>query len=206
MSSPPERRAGMSHLGDVATRARDSDQNAWNELVEHFTPLLRSVARQYRLSDDDTADAVQSTWLHFVEHIDRIHTLDAVGGWLVTTCRRECLRTLRRSARDLPIDVEDLDASVELEVHRAAEDPAEVVLRRGVQEVVREAVAGLPTPSRRVLSGLLSEEAHPRGAYASVSARLSIPVGSLGPMRQRAIARLRRNPNIASLNPLSDVA
>jgi RNA polymerase sigma factor (sigma-70 family) len=202
---PSQQHAGLSHVGDVITRARDNDQDAWNELVEHFSALLCSVARQYRLSDEDRADAVQSTWVRFVEHIDNIRAPDAIGGWLVTTCRRECLRILRRGARQLLVDVEDLDSGRELDPQRIVEDPADVVLRRGVQEVVREAIAGLPAPLRRVISGLLSEEANPGGSYASVSARLSIPVGSVGPLRQRAIAQLRRNANIASLGPPSEM-
>jgi RNA polymerase sigma factor (sigma-70 family) len=200
MSSSSRRRTGLLHLGDVAARARDNDEQAWNQLVGHFTPLLHSIARQYRLCDDDTADAVQSTWLRFVQHFDGIRTPDAIGGWLVTTCRRECLRILRHGVRHMPVPLEDLDGA-QLEPHRTADDPVDVVLRRDLQEVVRGAVDGLPAGPRRVLFELLREDTHARVSYASVSAQLSIPVGSLGPMRQRAIARLRRDPNILGLGP-----
>ena len=35
--------------------------------------------------------------------------------------------------------------------------------------------------------------------YAQISARLGIPVGSIGPTRRRCLDKLRRHPDIAAL-------
>ena len=35
--------------------------------------------------------------------------------------------------------------------------------------------------------------------YAQISARLGIPLGSIGPTRRRCLAKLRRHPAIAAL-------
>jgi len=36
-------------------------------------------------------------------------------------------------------------------------------------------------------------------SYAQISARLGIPVGSIGPARRRCLDKLRRHPDIAAL-------
>jgi DNA-directed RNA polymerase specialized sigma24 family protein len=59
------------------------------------------------------------------------------------------------------------------------------------------AIMGLPERQRVVLIELLR-----RGdqSYAELSRRLGLPVGSIGPTRQRAFTRLRLDPRIADLS------
>ena len=37
-------------------RARNGDQQAWNDLVERYAPLIWSICRRYRLGRADTDD------------------------------------------------------------------------------------------------------------------------------------------------------
>ena len=82
--------------------ARRGEQAAWDDLVSDFSSLVWSIARGYRLPDEDAADAVQMTWLRLVENLDRIRDAERLPGWLATTARRECLQVLRRSGREIP--------------------------------------------------------------------------------------------------------
>jgi RNA polymerase sigma factor (sigma-70 family) len=61
---------------------------------------------------------------------------------------------------------------------------------------LREALADLPPPCQHLIA-LLAED--PPVPYAQISARLGIPVGSIGPTRRRCLAKLRRHPAIAAL-------
>ena len=61
---------------------------------------------------------------------------------------------------------------------------------------LREAFAALP-PSGRQLIALLT--ADPPVPYIEISARLGIPVGSIGPTRRRCLDKLRRHPAVAAL-------
>ncbi len=88
----------------LVSRASAGDYEAWAALTDRYTGLLWSVARGMRLSHADAADAVQTTWLRLVEHLDRLRDPEHVGAWLVTTLRRECLTALRRSARTVSSD------------------------------------------------------------------------------------------------------
>ena len=63
--------------------------------MDRFSGLVWATARAHRLSSADAADVVQTTWLRLVENLDRIREPEALGGWLATTARRECLRLLR---------------------------------------------------------------------------------------------------------------
>jgi DNA-directed RNA polymerase specialized sigma24 family protein len=69
---------------------------------------------------------------------------------------------------------------------------------------LREAFAALPLSGQRLLAMLTADPPVP---YAEISARLGIPVGSIGPSRRRYLGKLRRHPAIAALiDPNSDTA
>jgi DNA-directed RNA polymerase specialized sigma24 family protein len=61
---------------------------------------------------------------------------------------------------------------------------------------LREAFGQL-SPACQQLLALLIED--PALSYAEISARLGIPVGSIGPSRRRCLDKLRRHPAIAAL-------
>ena len=61
---------------------------------------------------------------------------------------------------------------------------------------LREALAALP-PSGRQLIAMLT--ADPPVPYTEISARLGIPVGSIGPTRRRCLDKMRRHPAVAAL-------
>ena len=61
---------------------------------------------------------------------------------------------------------------------------------------LREALMDLPANCQQLLALLTTDPPTP---YAEISARLGIPVGSIGPNRSRCLDRLRRHPAIAAL-------
>ncbi len=61
--------------------------------------LVMARVRSYRLQPTDALDAVQMTWLRLAENLYQIRFPERLGGWLVTTAGRECLRILRQSNR-----------------------------------------------------------------------------------------------------------
>jgi RNA polymerase sigma factor (sigma-70 family) len=171
-------------------RAASGDERAWTLLVGRFDATIRSVARRHGLSAADQEDVAQRTWLAFLRHADRLTGHPAIGGWLVTTARRECLRVLAASAREItledPIDVPDL--------HRPA--PDERILLAERREALHRAIERAPEHERRLLRLLLSR---PTLSYAELSDALGIPHGSIGPTRGRCISRLRDDGDLRSV-------
>jgi RNA polymerase sigma factor (sigma-70 family) len=179
-------------IAALVVAAGRGDQNAWDVLVARFTRLLWSIARGYRLDDATAADAVQTTWLRLVDNLDKISEPEAIGGWLATRMRRECLHVLRRSAREIPsttngwLDEEparlrELDA-------RLLDDERDRALWR--------AMGMLKERCQRLLRVLM---AAPAPSYDEVSAALGMPIGSIGPTRQRCLRHLRR---LATADPV----
>jgi RNA polymerase sigma factor (sigma-70 family) len=157
---------------------------SWEVLVDRFNALVWSVARSFRLSDDDAADVVQTTWLRLLDHIEGIEDPQRLGSWLATTARHECLHTLRRSRREPVLDVVQIMAPVP--------DPRPPVdheiLRSERDAALWSLFERLSDGCRRLLRVMI---ATPPPSYAEIAAALDMPVGSIGPTRARCLAVLR---------------
>lgn len=171
-------------VGELVRGAARGDTQAWNELVKRFTPMVQSIARSHRLAAADVADIVQTTWLKLVEHLDRIESPERVGAWLATTARRESLRLARLSGREIKVD----DTALAARPAQAAEVDDDL-LNAERDAVVRIAFHRLPARGQAIL-GLLMGDASL--SYRDLSDTLDMPIGSIGPTRQRYLEVLRR--------------
>jgi RNA polymerase sigma factor (sigma-70 family) len=164
-------------------RAADGDQVSWDALVEQFTGLIWAMVRAYRLRDADAADVVQETWLRLVESLDKLHDPARVGGWLATTARRECMRVLRTQRRQVLVGDDAVDQeSPDL-------PPGESLIAMERYEAVWRGFSSLRERDQALLRLLIAD---PSPTYEEISAALDMPIGSIGPSRQRALERLRR--------------
>src|ERR1700750_1985807 len=171
---------------DMVTRARNGDRQAWNQIVERYAPLIWSICRKYRLGDADAEDVGQVVWLHLVNHLDDLRDPAALPGWIATTTRRQCIR-VRRTAAQLPQLTGPLvDANNRADTKAVLADHELLLAER--HAALRKAVSDLP-PGYRDLIILLT--ADPPVSYTEISARLGIPIGSIGPSRSRCLPTLR---------------
>jgi RNA polymerase sigma factor (sigma-70 family) len=178
---------------DLVTRARNGDKQAWDALVERYAPLIWSICRRHRLDGADAEDVGQGVWLLLLDHLGTLRDPAALPGWLATTTRRECGR-VRRAARGplTPGQVPDWET---LPGEQATTTDQELLTAER-HAALRQALLELP-PGCQQLIALLT--ADPPVPYAQISARLGIPVGSIGPTRRRCLDKLRRHPAIAAL-------
>ncbi len=183
-SSPPpaDRADAQLETARLVEGAARSDSSSWEALVERHGRMVAAIARGHGLADADVADVTQTVWLRLLEHIDRIRHPERVGGWLATTTRNECLRFWRqRNKVTLLADPGLLD----LMVDESEPEPRVETQDRDVQ--LRSAVATLPTHQQAILGKLMSD---PAPSYLQVAKELDIPVGSIGPNRQRCLRAL----------------
>lgn len=182
----------ISDLLLVVEAARRGEQEAWNQLVERYLPLVSAVVRRHRLADADGDDVKQTVWLRLVEHLDDVRETAALPGWIATVTRNECLRVLATRNRFRlidPLESEQWGEATELDLDKQMVDLVE-------RQALREALAKLPDDRRRLLLMMLED---PPVSYAEISERLGIPIGSIGPTRARALAQLRSTPTIRAL-------
>jgi RNA polymerase sigma factor (sigma-70 family) len=184
---------GHVPVTDLVLRAREGDQRAWDAIVERYAPLVWSICRRYRLDGAEADDAGQAVWLQLVDQIGQIRDPAALPGWLAATTGRECGRIVRAARRTCPPG-HGLDAGDIPDEQTASAD--DELLRAERHVALREALADLPPPCQHLIA-LLTED--PPVPYAQISARLGIPLGSIGPTRRRCLDKLRRHPAIAAL-------
>jgi RNA polymerase sigma factor (sigma-70 family) len=160
--------------------ARHGSELAWEELVRRYDGSLRQLARSYRLGHSDIDDVVQTTWIQLFRRLDRLRDGAAVHAWLITTTRRECLRSFQRNPHEVLTDGTDHE-------HPDDCDPPAEVIAREQRAVLARALGILPQRHRRLIELLINDEC---SSYEEVSTRLGMPMGSIGPTRARSLARL----------------
>jgi hypothetical protein len=72
----------------LVRRAIVGDEKAWEDLVIRYGGLLRAIARDFRLSQEQASDAAQNTWMRLVESIGKVREPEKLGGWPASTMRR----------------------------------------------------------------------------------------------------------------------
>lgn len=168
----------------LMAQARDGDQGAWNGLVDQYARLVWSITRDFRLSDSDACDVAQTTWLRLLEHIDRIDP-QRTGAWLSTTARRECLRVIALRKRVL-LTYEDNTLA---DVASTGPEVDESLLTDERAQAVRRALRSLPVRWQQLLRLAMADPPMP---YAEIATTLNMPIGSIGPLRARSLAKLKK--------------
>jgi len=191
-------------VAGLVRRAAAGDRWAWERLVDQYARLIWAITRDFKLVESDAADVAQVTWLRLLENIHKIENPDRVGSWLAATARNECLRNLAARKR-----VVLADDDIVLDGAAVAEPEVDERLLSAERAVmVREALSHLPWRWQRMLELLMSD---PPASYSEISEQLGLPIGSIGPTRNRCLARLRvllhasLGPGHASLGPGADV-
>ena len=177
---------------DLVTRAKNGDKQAWDALVERYAPLVWSICRRHRLGSADAQDVSQSVWLQLVGHLDKVRDPAALPGWLATTAQRESGKVRGAARRSLAGHV--LDAG-HIPGQQAGMAEHELLLAER-HAALHEAFTRLPPGCQRLIAMLIEDPPVP---YAQISAKLGIPVGSIGSSRGRCLDKLRHDPAIAAL-------
>lgn len=165
---------------DLVLAARAGDRAAFERIVERFEKLVWWVTREVGLDHATAADVSQTTWMRFVEHLDRIANPAGVASWLTTTARREAIAASRRRGRESPL--------VEHELAPTVDELDEGLLADERQVAVRRAFAQLDERCQRLLRLVTAD---PPIAYTEVADVMELAIGSIGPIRGRCINRLR---------------
>jgi RNA polymerase sigma factor (sigma-70 family) len=176
----------------------DCDPSAWAELIRRFGGLLMGTARRVGLNDTDAAEVVQLAWVRLWERGHQIRRPESLPFWLTATVRRESYRVARRSSRHLlsadPTQEGGARASIACtDVYRVEGD---------YQPLLEQALGRLPSRHQQLIRLLMSDTCP---SYAEVAAALDLPVGSIGPMRMRALNLLRTAPELVAFRPAVSV-
>lgn len=161
---------------ELIERCAAGDEIAWHALVKRYERLVYAIPLREGLSKEQAANVTQETFTALFKQLETIRDPERVASWLMMVARRESWR-LRSRPVDLTLDFEDVPSE---------DDFTETY---GSSVVVYSAVQSLGEPCRGLIFGLFFDPAEPE--YATIAEELGRPVGSIGPLRGRCLARLR---------------
>jgi RNA polymerase sigma factor (sigma-70 family) len=169
---------------EVATLIRShraGDPAAMTGLVRLVTPYLYRIALSCRLTMYAADDVVQSTLESALAHLPSLRDADAGLAWLAVIARREAVRVSREERRTDPLGDRD-------DIGSDDADPERTALAHLAREALLRALVRLPERYRKLLGLLFFDEGLD---YAAISRELDMPVGSIGPTRQRGLNKVR---------------
>jgi RNA polymerase sigma factor (sigma-70 family) len=150
------------------------DQDALERLLEAYTPMIFAVfMRRYRLAQEDADDLFQEVLLQLVMKADTIRN---VRPWLLGTAFNQARKRIRGLIRDR-----------KLAESFAEEEVTEPVDHEDIKDLVTRGLALAAPADRDLLRLIYIEEL----SYKEVADQLGRPIGSIGPMRGRALDRLK---------------
>lgn len=179
--------SASADLDSLVAGALAKDQDAWRALVDRLKGVAWKVIYGYEMDEHDRKDVFASTFFRLHERLDTVREPQKLPGWIATTARHEVHAAFRKRRRSVPMDELPFQTITEV-------DHDEQLLDDELHRAVRAALRQLP-PESQALMRLLSAE--PPLSYDEISELLSIPRGSIGPMRQRCLERLRNSESLA---------
>jgi len=159
---------------------------AWDVLVERYKRLVYSIALRAGLGQEDAADVFQTVFVRLLEHLHTLRAPQGLAAWLITTTKRESWRVARKRGHEqASVDTDEMSAVQDTGREQVHLD--EVALAD--QVLVHQALEKLGTGCRELLRLLYLDQVQP--SYETVSRKLQIPLGSIGPTRARCLQKMR---------------
>jgi RNA polymerase sigma factor (sigma-70 family) len=169
---------------------KTGDEAAWEILVERYQRLVYAIVRRMDFDEHGCADVFQTVFSRLLEQLPNLTEPDRLQAWIVTTAKREALLQGRRAARHISITPIDDEDDTEFDIADDALLPEETLERLQLSDLLRRSLTLLDDRCRELLTMLYGSDDNL--AYDSVAAKLSIPVGSIGPTRARCLEKLRK--------------
>ncbi len=165
----------------------DSEEAAWNALVDKYSQLVFTVVRCYGVPSDQATDIFQAIWLDAYNDLQQLRQPKAFRGWLTSLARNKCYHWKQTWRRQQAHEISNVDdTGPELPV----DDQPDLVEQLARDQLVREAILGL-SPRCRELVRLLFFTFPPK-PYKEIAESLGLATGSIGFTRGRCLKLLQK--------------
>lgn len=198
MDSSPKRPSN-AYLVEQCLQGKES---AWRELVKRYANLVHSVPVRYGLTPMEVDDIGQEVFLILAQSLHQIDDPERLPAWLMTTTRRVTWRAIQKRRREHSGHAEEFT-----EEFYSAEDKGNTSSLNGQllsssvptmqeimqgwihQEALSEGMERMEDRCRRLLYLLFLDPEEP--SYEDISTYMEMPLGSIGPTRNRCLRKLR---------------
>lgn len=178
---------------DLVQRCLRGDENAWPALIDRYKALIYSIPLKYRFSPDDAADIFQSVCVELLSELPNLRRAEALPKWIIQVAAHKCFHHKQQMQRYI------LTEDARMPTANIGEDNfAQIVLKEAEEEqALRTALNALPERCRKLVNMLFFEE--PVRPYTEIAKDLGLATGSIGFIRQRCLARMRKSLREAGL-------
>jgi RNA polymerase sigma-70 factor, ECF subfamily len=180
--------------GELLARVRAGDAVACDAFVRQHVGRMLAVARRFLRSEEDSADAVQDSFLAGFRSLNSFQGQSSLGTWLHRIVVNTCLMKLRSQSRRRQLPIDDLLPTFDKTGHytqpvRPWDDQALSRLTRAeTRDQVRACIDRLPEPYRLVLLLRDIEELDSE----QTAQKLGIAIGAVKTRLHRARHALRK--------------
>ena len=167
---------------EIVERGRQNDPASFAAIVTEYRSQVRAVAMRTGLRACEVDDVEQETWCKMLSNLGALRQPECLGAWLRKIARNASLSLAEEKGRKVAWLPDDYEGDA------AEDDPCgDAVVFREQQLVAIELLSRLGDRDRLLMS-MLSH----RASYREISNLLDMPVGSIGPTRERILLRLAR--------------
>ena len=157
---------------------------AWQVLVNRYKRLVYHFPNAAGLHREDCDEIFQETFLAFHRNLEKLLQVDELGHWVATVAQRITWKTLHRNRRRREDELPEA-----YEVEDPSQLPLQEVEVRLQQSKVRYALKLLNRRCQKLL-GLLFYK-YESSDYDRIAEEAGIARGSIGPIRQRCLAKFK---------------
>ncbi len=173
--APPE-----STVASLVRRAKDGDNEAWEELIQRYQKLVYDTVYTKLRSHSDAEEVCQEVFLQALRKLFQLEVPEAFGSWLKRIAERLAINRLSRARSEYALT----DTQMERQRDFRAE-PVREAMRREAQQRVLCRLNDLRSMDREALVAFYLEGK----SLAEISHELAVPVGTV--KRRLHVARKR---------------
>lgn len=165
-------------------RCLKGDQEAWSVLIDKYKNLIYSIPIKLGMYQD-AGDIFQAVCLDLLSELPRLREHRALPKWLMQTCYHKCLRYQGAASRHVDLDPADAEKQ-----HDEGTLPEQMLVQLEKEQMVRDAISEMPARCELMIHMLFFEI--PARPYEEIAKELGLATGSIGFIRGRCLARLRK--------------
>jgi RNA polymerase sigma factor (sigma-70 family) len=171
-------------------RCLKGDQEAWSALIDKYKNLIYSIPIKLGMHQD-AGDIFQSVCVDLLSELPRLREHRALPKWLMQTCYHKCLRYQRAADRLVELAPEGTDSNAAPPANSADDFPEHMLVQLEQEQILRDAISELPEKCERMVRLLFFE--NPPRPYENIAEELGMATGSIGAIRGRCLAYLRKH-------------
>lgn len=160
------------------------DEEASSALIDRYANLIYSIPIKLGMYRE-APDIFQSVCVELLSNLSQLRDYQALPKWLIQTCYRKCLRQQQLVNRQVELEPAFAESQPDMGLL-----PEQILVQLEQEQLLRNAMEEMPSRCRQMVHMLFFEV--PARPYDEVAKELGLATGSIGFIRGRCLARLKR--------------